>query len=82
MTITRTYSLWRSDGCLQTPLALSVQVDGKRVRKMCAPAKVHNIYNTTLVLLSFCFFVVDHDNDVPVVQVLILCLSTKDRRGL
>lgn len=33
----------------------SMQVDGKHMRRICTPAKVHNIYNTTLVLLSFCF---------------------------
>lgn len=55
VTITRRYSPWRSNGFIQTPHAPSMQVDGKHMRGICTPAKVHNIYNTTLVLLSFCF---------------------------
>lgn len=54
-----------------------MQVDGKHMRRICTPAKVHNIYDSCAFVILL--FIVDHDNDVPVVQVLILCLSTKDR---
>lgn len=53
--ITRGYFLW-SNGYIQTPHAMSIQVDGKHmIWRICTPAKVHNIYYPTLVLLSFCF---------------------------
>ena len=54
VTITRLSSVMRN-GYIQSPLALSTQVDGKHMRTICTPAKVHNIYSTTLMLLSYCF---------------------------
>lgn len=61
----------------KSPLTLSVEAGGKSMRRICTPAKVHNIYNTTNVLFVILFFLVDHDDDVPFVQVLILCLKYK-----
>lgn len=41
---------------VQTPLALSLQADGKPMGRICTPAKVHNIYRKRLSCFSsFCF---------------------------
>lgn len=40
--------------------------------------KVHNQLQYSSCVFVILFFIVDHYNYVPVVQVLILCLNTKD----